>query len=244
MGVLLFFLLLLSFFFLALERSECATVVVDGVTQWRDPAANIGDTIIFKHKYNYNVYIFRTQDAFNSCNFTLATRLSNPNSATYTWHPSRPGYFYFSFYNETSKPCEEGQKLAVQVTPHSPPAHPPENPVIPPEIPPPATPGGVVSSSPAYPWPFQPREKASPGPITAAGGETTEAPAMAPMMPEKGGSIPFINSNPAVPLPTGEVDSATIRPLPTSANHAPEGGKVTRLIEGLISICFVVVVIL
>lgn len=116
--------------------------------------------------------------------------------------------------------------------------------MIPPEIPPPATPGGVVSSSPAYPWPFQPREKASPGPITAAGGETTEAPAMAPMMPEKGGSIPFINSNPAVPLPTGEVDSATIRPLPTSANHAPEGGKVTRLIEGLISICFVVVVIL
>lgn len=37
-------------------------------------------------------------------------------------------------------------------------------------------------------------------------------------MPDKGGGIPFINSNPAVPLPTGEVDSATIRPFPTSAH--------------------------
>jgi hypothetical protein len=39
------------------------------------------------------------------------------------------------------------------------------------------------------------------------------------LMPDKGGGIPFINSNPAVPLPTGEIDSATIRPLPTSGHH-------------------------
>uniref|UniRef100_A0A2P2QB72 Uncharacterized protein n=1 Tax=Rhizophora mucronata TaxID=61149 RepID=A0A2P2QB72_RHIMU len=31
--------------------------------------------------------------------------------------------------------------------------------------------------------------------------------------------MPFINSNPAVPLPTGETDSATVRPLPTSGQH-------------------------
>ena len=149
----------------------------------------------------------------------VSSILSNTWYANLQWHPSRPGYFYFSFYNGTNKPCQEGQKLAVQVTPHSPPGQPPQSPVVPPQIPPPATPGGVVSSSPAYPWPFQPREKASPGPTTAGAGEITVAPAMAP---ERGGSIPFINSNPAVPLPTGEVDSATIRPLPTSANHAPK----------------------
>lgn len=68
--------------------------------------------------------------------------------------------------------------------------------------------GGIVSSSPAYMWPFRPRQAASP----------TPGPNSAGAVPDKGGGIPFINSNPAVPLPTGEVDSATIRPLPTSGH--------------------------
>lgn len=73
--------------------------------------------------------------------------------------------------------------------------------------------GGIVSSSPAYPWPFRPHEKAfspTPAPMIAVTSPVT--------VPDKGGGIPFINSNPAVPLPTGEVDSATIRPLPTSGH--------------------------
>lgn len=78
--------------------------------------------------------------------------------------------------------------------------------------------GGVVSSSPAFPWPFHPRQAASPSPAP-----TASSPVNVPsMVPDKDGGIPFINSNPAVPLPTGEVDSATIRPLPTSGH----GGKV------------------
>lgn len=70
--------------------------------------------------------------------------------------------------------------------------------------------GGVVSSSPTYPWPFQPHQASlSPSPEPSVGS----------LIPNKGGGMPFINSNPAVPLPTGEVDSATIRPVPTSGHQ-------------------------
>lgn len=73
-----------------------------------------------------------------------------------------------------------------------------------------------MSSAPVYPWPFQPHEVVSPGPAPSSGAAAS-SPGMMPIIPDKSGGIPFINSNPAVPLPTGEVDSATIRPLPTSA---------------------------
>lgn len=228
------FLLLLAF-----QRSYSATVVVDGVTHWKNPSATIGDTIIFKHKNEYNLYIFRTKEAFNSCNFTQAIPLSNPSSNSYTWHPSRTGYFYFAFYNGTNNLCQQGQKLAVEITKSS---TAPNSPA--PDIPPPATPGGVVSSSPAYPWPFQPREKegAAAGPAYTDVG-ISPMPAISPAL----ASIPFINSNPAVPLPTGEVDSATIRPLPTSADHAAQsqGVKVVGCIEGvLLSLCYVIIVMI
>lgn len=73
---------------------------------------------------------------------------------------------------------------------------------------PPMSGGGSVASSPAFPWPFQPRE---------SGSRPTASPAPGPGLSDREGiPIPFISSNPAVPLPTGEVDSATIRPLPTS----------------------------
>ena len=91
---------------------------------------------------------------------------------------------------------------------------------MPPQLPPTTAPapisGGIVSSSPAYMWPFHPRQAASPSPGPSSSG------AVPSLVPDKGGGIPFINSNPAVPLPTGEVDSATIRPLPTSSH----GGSV------------------
>ncbi|XP_047307248.1 putative uncharacterized protein DDB_G0290521 [Impatiens glandulifera] len=81
---------------------------------------------------------------------------------------------------------------------------------------PPPTLGGTVPSAPAaFPWPFRPRQSQSPSPSP-----NTASPYL---LPEKGGSvstaIPFINSNPVLPLPTGEVDSATIRPYPTSNAH-------------------------
>ncbi|KAL2894256.1 Early nodulin-like protein 1, partial [Bienertia sinuspersici] len=222
MGVLdgyyapIFFFVLL----VVLHRVNCASVVVDGVTQWKDPTANIGDSIIFKHRNLYNLYIFRTKEAFSSCNFTQAIPLSNLNSTTYTWHPSRIGNYYFGFYNTTNIPCKQGQKLSIRIisitttTPQpQPQPHSPAPAMQPPETP--GSSGGVVSSSPAYPWPNQPREKEESG--SASPGPTYTSVGISPAMPMPSTSIPFINSNPAVPLPTGEVDSATIRPLPTPA---------------------------
>lgn len=92
-----------------------------------------------------------------------------------------------------------------------------------------------MSSSPSYPWPFRPHEKAfspTPAPMIAATSPGT--------VPDKGSGIPFINSNPAVPLPTGEVDSATIRPLPTSGhvNQVEVGVLASQLLVLLFSTVF------
>lgn len=67
------------------------------------------------------------------------------------------------------------------------------------------TPGRVVSTSPDYTWPFHYKQMSSPGsPLASA---------------EASDGMPFINSNPTVPLPTGEADSVTIRPLPISGHQ-------------------------
>ncbi|CAA3033038.1 Hypothetical predicted protein [Olea europaea subsp. europaea] len=237
-SMLIFFYFVVTLL-LQFQLSESATVVVDGVSEWRNPQVQVGDAVIFQHKYRYNLYIFQNQNAFSLCNFSQATLLTKPNSTSYTncsilyykcynllfffcdfflkfkWHTSRPGFFYFSFNNGSNKACLEGQKLTVKVTLSAPPNASPELP--PPTAAPPLSSGGVVASSPAFPWPFQPRENASPSPapstVELPGGDTS------PTAPDKEG-IPFINSNPAVPLPAGEVDSATIRPLPTNGDHA------------------------
>lgn len=198
----------LVFAILHFKLSHSATVVVDGVSKWRNPTVQIGDSVIFQHKYQYNLYIFQNQEAFSLCNFTQATLLTKANSTSYTWHPSRTGFFYFSFNNGSNKACQEGQKLAVKVTLPPPP---PDQPPVPA---PPRSSGGSVSSSPAFPWPFRPRETTSPSPAPT----NLMFPATSPMVPDTNG-IPFINSNPAVPLPTGEVDSATIRPFQISGCH-------------------------
>ncbi|KAJ1424982.1 Cupredoxin [Sesbania bispinosa] len=163
----------------------------------------------FKHKQHYSLYIFKNQEAFNLCNFTQATILTSPNTTSYTWHPSRPGFFYFTFNNGSLKSCQDSQKLAIKVTPAVA-APPPQSSELSPIATPAPSSGGEVPSSPSFPWPFRPRQAASPGPAPTA---------TVPLVPDKGGGMPFINSNPAVPLPTGEVDSATIRPLPTSGNQ-------------------------
>ncbi|XP_010537271.1 PREDICTED: uncharacterized protein LOC104812035 isoform X2 [Tarenaya hassleriana] len=200
---------LLFFVFSLFPRpSLSSTFLVDGVSVWKNPTAHVGDSVVFRNKFGYGLYIFRSKDAFSVCNFSRATILTNPNSTSFTWHPSRPGFYYFTFANTTSalKTCQLSQKLTVHVitAAASPPATAPE-PVS----------GGEISSSPSYPWPLGPREGSSaysPGPSPA---EIT-----AVTVPEKGG-MPFINSNPAVPLPTGEVDSASVNPFTSSANDAP-----------------------
>lgn len=223
-----FFFILGSLIF---QLSQSTTVVVDGVSLWKNPIVHIDDSIIFQHKYEYNVYIFKNQNAFNACNFTQATLLTKSDSKSYTWHPSRQGIFYFSFNNGSNAACLQGQKLAIKVSLPTPAASPAYSPEKPPVGAPPVISGGVVSSSPAYPWPFQPREATSPSPSPIA-----LLPANGPTVPEKGDEIPFINSNPAVPLPTGEVDSATIRPLPTSgSNHQVVGFSAIQR-----SVCFAI----
>ncbi|KAF8113669.1 hypothetical protein N665_0046s0020 [Sinapis alba] len=222
--------LMLFFCFLSLfsRPSLSATFLVDGVSVWKTPVVHVGDSVIFRHKYGYDLFIFRTKDAFNVCNFTQATLLTKPNSTSFTWYPSRPGSFYFSFKNNTSllKTCQLNQKLSVQVilADASPPSHPPSPAVAPV----PVSKGGGVSSSPSYPWPLGPREGSafSPGPSPS---EITSV-----SVPGEDG-VPFINSNPAVPLPTGEVDSTSINPLPTSTSSAHEVVMMTVKVKLVLS---------
>ena len=146
----------------------------------------------------------------NSRKISFSDRFSCYNAK---WHPSRTGFFYFSFKNGSLRACPQAEKLAIKVEVS---AKPPENwatsPAPPPRAVPPPTPGGTATSSPVYQWPFRPHEAAPPSEEPSASPSET-------MVPEKSGGIPFINSNPAVPLPTGEVDSATIRPVPTISGH-------------------------
>ncbi|CAH8389957.1 unnamed protein product [Eruca vesicaria subsp. sativa] len=216
---LLFFLFcFLSFFF---RPSLSASFLVDGVSVWKTPVVHVGDSVIFRHKYGNDLYIFRTKDAFNVCDFTQATLLTKSNSTSFTWYPSRPGSYYFSFTNNTSLP-KTCQKLTVQVILAA--ASSPSQPPTPAIAPVPVSEGGEVSSSPSYPWPLGPREGSalSPGPSPS---EITSV-----TVPGKDG-VPFINSNPAVPLPTGEVDSTSINPLPTSTNSAHHQVMMTVTVE-------------
>ncbi|KAJ6337232.1 hypothetical protein OIU76_006999 [Salix suchowensis] len=188
-------LLLLSLLSLLSQPSCSTTILVDGVSEWKDPGVYIGDSIIFNHKYHYNLYIFQNQRAFNLCNFTQATLLTKPNSTSYTWHPSRPGFLLLHIQQWLSKILQSRLTKTLHKS-------------------------DIVSSSPAYQWPSRPRDETAFSPAPAPGGSAASTPMVTvpTLMPDKGGGsgIPFINSNPAVPLPTGEIDSATIRPLPTS----------------------------
>ncbi|KAK9134449.1 hypothetical protein Syun_013779 [Stephania yunnanensis] len=217
---------LLALLFTSLfNLSHSKTTVVDGLSEWRNPSVLVGDTIIFDHKDYYKLYIFQTRGAFKQCNFTQATLLSKSNSTSFTWHPSRPGFFYFAFNNGSLKSCERNDIFAIRVS-----LAPPQSNTLSPEMAPVTAPsptqgGVIVSSSPVHHQPFHgsPNNSNSPGTIP-------------PVVPDAGGGIPFINSNPAVPLPTGETDAATIRPLPISGH----GGKVVGLLPVQIPVCYMV----
>ncbi|XP_020112095.1 uncharacterized protein LOC109726722 [Ananas comosus] len=72
----------------------------------------------------------------------------------------------------------------------------------PPLAAPPPTAGGDL---PALPSDHPASAAAAPNSVAVAGAAA----------PEGGGGVPFIGSNPAVPIPTGVTDSATILPLPS-----------------------------
>ncbi|KAK7364486.1 hypothetical protein VNO80_13183 [Phaseolus coccineus] len=207
MSFSIFFFTLLPLLF---HSSHCTTITVDGSSEWKNPTVHVGDSIIFNHKKHYDIYIFKNQNAFDLCNFTQATLLTNPITASYTWHPSRPGFFYFSFNDGSLRACQASQKLAIEVT-SAIIAATPQASAMPPQLSPPFS--GEVSPSPSFPWHFNTLQ-GSPGPSPSSSVVPT-----APLVPYKSGSVPFISSNPAVPLPTDEVDSATLHPLPTSGGH-------------------------
>ncbi|KAF6137579.1 hypothetical protein GIB67_031858 [Kingdonia uniflora] len=145
------------------------------------------------------------------------------------WHPSRPGFFYFSFNNGSLNACIG--KLAIKVLSKSP-GNVALSPGSPPQGVPTPVPGGIVSSTPAF---FRPSSSPqASGPSTGPG--ATAPAALHPLLPDTGGGIPFINSNPAVPLPIGEADDASVRPMPTSGHDK----QVVGFLRFQISLCYVV----
>ncbi|CAI9777733.1 unnamed protein product [Fraxinus pennsylvanica] len=68
-------------------------LAVDEVSEWRNPQVQVGDAIIFQHKYQYNLYIFQSQNAFSLCNFSQATLLTKPSSTSYTDVDDGIGYW-------------------------------------------------------------------------------------------------------------------------------------------------------
>ncbi|KAL6346055.1 hypothetical protein AAG906_025335 [Vitis piasezkii] len=92
------------------------------------------------------------------------------------------------------------------------------------------TPGGVISTSPDYTWPFHYKQVNSP----------SSSPTNSPPSADADEGMPFINSNPTVPLPTGETDSVTIRPLPISAHQ----DQMEAVLAFQITVSFMVCVIL
>ncbi|KAL5999962.1 hypothetical protein ACLOJK_034639 [Asimina triloba] len=164
----------------------------------------------FKYKENFfSLYIFRNRKAFELCDFSQAILLNNGSSQAYEWHPSRMGFFYFTFNNgSVGASCKQGEKASISVLEKD---MIEGNSSLPPSLAPSPVPGGGFPSTPAYHLPFHNATAIAP---------RASSPASNPsVLPDTGGGIPFINSNPAVPLPTGETDSATIRPLPTSGSR-------------------------
>ncbi|XP_042493255.1 uncharacterized protein LOC122072889 [Macadamia integrifolia] len=213
-SLLVIFLIVLSL----LQPLNSKTIVVDEAAARTNPSVHIGDSLSFKYENGYNLYIFQDRKAFSLCNFTQATLLSKPNSTSFMWNPSRSGFFYFSynFNNGSHKACKEGEKLAIKVTP--PPAT--DKWALSPELSPEAAPtpvsGGIVPSTPAFRWPFRRHQHqgSSPSPAPSA----IPQPKIPSIVPDTGGGYPFINSNPAMPLPTGQPESTTGHPLPTSGH--------------------------
>ncbi|KAG4924793.1 hypothetical protein JHK87_050333 [Glycine soja] len=149
--------------------------------------------MVFNHKQHYNIYIFKNQKAFDLCNLTQATILTNPKTASYMIRPFKT-FHLGAFFNDGSlKACQAFQNLAIKVitsvaaatTPHA-------------SAMPPAPFSDEVSPSPLFPWHYNnPLDAASPDPSPSAS-------VTAPMVPYKSSNMPFISSNPAVPLPTDE----------------------------------------
>ncbi|XP_008781429.2 uclacyanin-3-like [Phoenix dactylifera] len=222
------YLLVLLLLFLVQPSQPMNNIVVDGLAEWKGPTIHVGDSLVFKHKHHLqNLYLFDNKRAFDLCSFSLATLIYDGSRSThYTWHPARPGYYYFST-RDSSRSCEEGEKLPVRVITADP------SPGFAPTLAaPPPTAGGdfpshgwAISSPSSTPTPAPEAASSSSGPWEPRKGH-------APSPVSSDGGIPFISSNPAVPLPNGETDSASILPLPSPGDGNQGVGQASMLRVG------------
>ncbi|XP_031500813.1 early nodulin-55-2 [Nymphaea colorata] len=250
-SLVLYFLL---FCLLPIPLSSAETYIVGGSTGWTTGVANysawaashtlhVGNTLVFRYELQrHNVYIFHHKSAFQTCNFTHATMLDRGDTGYFKWTATRPGIFYFSCNGPIEKGgstthCQRGQKIAVLVygKPHE------------------GFHGVAPALSPSYaPSPKDQRLKIpkragslarspskSPRASTWAAPGSSPSPSpvpMPPVLPDFSKGIPFISSNPALPLPKGETDAATIRPLPTSGGEGQAVGwrEIQILLLGLL----------
>ncbi|XP_073099621.1 uncharacterized protein [Elaeis guineensis] len=195
-------------------------IVMDGLVERKGTTVHVGDSLVFKHKHHLqNLYLFYNRRAFDLCSFSQATLIYDGSKSThFTWHPARPGYYYFSTRDSSRRSCELGEKIPVRVI------NPDPSPGLAPTlVAPPPTAGGdfpshgwAISSPRSTPTPAPEAASSSSGPLEPSNGH-------APSPTFGDGGFPFISSNPAVPLPTGGTDSATILPLPSpgDGNQVP-----------------------
>ncbi|XP_073013335.1 uncharacterized protein [Typha latifolia] len=210
-------LLILTLLSFALQLSTASdTIVVDSLAEWRNPIFYVGDTIVFKNGHLQNLYLFHNERAFDRCNFAQATLLYEGKSMPthFTWHPTLAGYYHLST-KDTSRSCENGEKVTLLAI----------NPELllgfSPLTAPPPTSGGKL--------PFVP--SSAPLSFYPATGPT---PSAAPSWDSNGDMT--ITSNPAIPLPTGTSDTATILPLlyPDGDNQAMGVGSSVEVAMSLL----------
>ncbi|WOL15531.1 G-box-binding factor 4-like [Canna indica] len=181
---------------------------------------------VFKHKKFQNLYLFQNRRAFDLCNFDHSTLLYDGKSSHFAWRPSRPGYYYLATRNPSQKSCENGEKVPVRVITPDPSSGFPSFPA------PAPTSGADISSSPSKAWTSSsPNPSPGPAPVDFGPLQPKErlTPANAPSA-ETAGSVPFISSSPAVPLPVGETDTATILPFPTPGSESQVVGMASSCV--------------
>ncbi|CAN6452605.1 unnamed protein product [Victoria cruziana] len=234
--------------------SSAETYIVGGSTGWTTGAANyyawaasntlhVGDTLVFRYELQrHNVYIFHHEGGFQACNFTHATMLDRGDSGHFKWTAARPGIFYFSCNGPAEKGgntthCQRGQKVAVWVygklhegfhgaAPKLSPSYAPAPDDRRLKLP-------RLAGSPAKPPSRSSTASTGPAPMGSPSLSPMPTP---PVLPDFSKGIPFISSNPALPLPKGETDAATIRPLPTSSVEGQAVGwlEIRILLLGLL----------
>ncbi|XP_072970815.1 early nodulin-like protein 14 [Typha angustifolia] len=207
---LLLLLLLSPLLFFHSSQALEMVVASDHLSKWKDPTLLIGDSIVFKKEELHSLYLFHSKNAFNSCNFAQATILHNGDSTHFKWRPARPGYYYLG-----TKRCESGEKVPLRVVVPD-----PSTEASPAAAPPPIA-GGDLPTIPSNGW-------FSSSPIYSAGPTMSFNPLLpvegpAPATEPSSSGVPLISSNPAVPLPTGITDTATILPLPTGDENKVVG---------------------